>query len=97
MNVDKLTADLEQVVTDAEELLRATASAAGDHASAARARIQGSLDVARDRLAGMGEAGLEQAREAVRGTDRLVHEHPWKAIGVCAAAALILGVLVSRR
>ena len=37
VNTDKLVQDLKLVVADAEELLRATASQAGERAAAARA------------------------------------------------------------
>ena len=97
VNFDKLTSDLKVVISDAEELLRATASQAGEKAAAARVKIQESLDIAKVRLASVGEAGLEQAREAARTTDEFVHTHPWKAVGIGAAAGIILGMLISRR
>ncbi len=97
INFDKLTADLKVVISDAEELLRATASLTGEKAAAARVKIEESLDVAKARLASMGRAGLEHTREAARSTDEFVHTHPWKAVGIGAAAGIILGMLISRR
>ena len=47
---DKLVADLKVVVADAEELLRATASQAGEKVAAARERIQASLATAKVKL-----------------------------------------------
>ncbi len=47
---EKLVADLKVVVADAEELLRATASQAGEKVSAARERIQASLATAKVKL-----------------------------------------------
>lgn len=97
VTIDKLKADLKIVIGDAEELLRATASQAGDKALAARARIEESLEGAKLRLARLSEAGMEQARLAARSTDEFVHAHPWKAVGIGAAAGIILGMLISRR
>ena len=94
---EKLAADLKVVIADAEELLRATASQAGEKVSAARVKIQESLDVAKGKLASLGEAGIDQAKEAARATDNFVHEHPWKAVGIGAALGLVLGMLISRR
>ncbi len=94
---DKLVSDLKVVITDAEELLRATASQAGDKAAAARARIQESIEDARRRLADLGSAAGDQARIAARATDDFVHENPWKAVGIGAALGVILGMLISRR
>jgi len=94
---DKLAADLRVVIADAEELLKATASQAGDKVAAARVKIQESLDVAKGKLARVGEAGVDKAKEAARATDDFVHEHPWKAVGIGAAIGCIVGMLISRR
>lgn len=94
---DKLAADLRVVIADAEELLKATASQAGEKVAAARVKIQESLDVAKGKLARVGEAGVDKAKEAARATDDFVHEHPWKAVGIGAALGVIVGMLISRR
>lgn len=96
-NSDKLAADLKSVIVDAEDLLRATASQAGDSVASARARIQESLDNAKARLSGLSDAGLEQAKEAAYAVDDFVHEHPWQAIGAGLAVGLVLGALMARR
>ena len=94
---DKLAADLRVVIDDAEELLKATASQAGDKVAAARVKIQESLDIAKGKLARLGEAGVDKAKEAAVATDDFVHEHPWKAVGIGAAVGVIVGMLISRR
>jgi ElaB/YqjD/DUF883 family membrane-anchored ribosome-binding protein len=94
---DKLVADLKIVVADAEELLRATASQAGEKVSVARERIQASLASARVKLVEAERALAERTRQAAKVTDEYVHEHPWQAVGVAAAVGLVLGVLISRR
>jgi ElaB/YqjD/DUF883 family membrane-anchored ribosome-binding protein len=93
----KLVADLKVVVTDAEELLRATASQAGEKVSAARERIQASLATAKVKLTEAERALLEKSKLAARATDDYVRENPWQAVGIAAAAGLVLGVLISRR
>ena len=94
---DKLAADLKVVIADAEELLKATASQAGEKVAAARVKVQESLDTAKVKLARMGEVGVDKAKEAARATDDFVHEHPWKAVGIGAALGVIVGMLISRR
>ncbi|MCX7192526.1 MAG: DUF883 family protein [Proteobacteria bacterium] len=93
---EKLMQDLQQVVSDAEELLRATAGQAGDKVSAARERIEESVAAARVRLAVTQEAMLEKTRQAARATDEYVHDNPWRAVGIGAAAGLVVGMLISR-
>ncbi|MEO8144343.1 MAG: DUF883 family protein [Betaproteobacteria bacterium] len=94
---EKLVSDLKVVVADAEELLRATASQAGEKVAAARERIQASLASAKVKLTEAERALLEKTKEAAKATDEFVHEHPWKAVGIAAGAGLLLGILISRR
>jgi len=94
---EKLAADLKVVVADAEELLRATASQAGEKVGAARERIQASLAAARVKLAEAERAMLDKTRQAAKATDEYVHEHPWHAVGVAAVVGFLLGALISRR
>jgi ElaB/YqjD/DUF883 family membrane-anchored ribosome-binding protein len=94
---DKLVADLKIVVADAEELLRATASQAGDKVSAARERIQASLATAKVKLSEAERALLEKTKQAAKATDDYVRENPWQVVGIAAAAGLVLGILISRR
>jgi ElaB/YqjD/DUF883 family membrane-anchored ribosome-binding protein len=94
---DKLVADLKIVVADAEELLRATASQAGDKVSAARERIQASLATAKVKLSEAERALLEKTKQAAKATDDYVRENPWQVVGIAVAAGLVLGILISRR
>lgn len=94
---DKLVADLKMVISDAEELLLATAAQAGEKASAARARITESLKVAKEKLSIAEDIALDKAKAAARATDDYVHENPWAAVGIGAAVGLVVGMLISRR
>jgi ElaB/YqjD/DUF883 family membrane-anchored ribosome-binding protein len=94
---EKLMEDLRLVVADAEELLRATANQAGEGAAAARARIQASLHVVKERLSEAETAVIERAQQAAKDTDQYVHDNPWKAIGISACVGAIVGMLIARR
>ena len=93
---ERLMQDLRIVVSDAEELLRATASQAGEKVSAARERIQENLAVAKERLAEAQHQVVEKTRAAAKATDEYVHENPWKAVGIAAGVGLVIGMLISR-
>src|SRR4030065_2933314 len=86
---------LRVVVTDAEELLLATAGLAGEKVSAARERIQENLASAKVRLSAAEEAVAAKPKQAARATDEYVHENPWKAVGIGAGVGLIVGMLIS--
>ncbi len=94
---DKLAQDLKIVSSDAEELLRATDSQAGEKVSAAREKIQDSLRHAKVKLAEVEEILIDKGKQAARATDEYVHDHPWKAVGIAAGVGLIIGMLISRR
>jgi len=46
-----------------------------------------------ERLEGAGES----AREAAREIDEQVRRNPWAAVGIAAAAGLVLGLLLGRK
>jgi ElaB/YqjD/DUF883 family membrane-anchored ribosome-binding protein len=94
---DKLVADFKAVVADAEELLKATANQTGERAQVARARIEESLNEARDRLNDLQDDMIARGRAAARATNQMVHDNPWQAIGVGAAVGFLLGMLTGRR
>lgn len=96
-NKDKLVSDLRVVISDTEELLRATAGAAGEKVGDLRERLSIRLRDAKERLVDLEVAVVEKTKAAARATDDFVHEEPWKAIGVAAALGLALGVLIGRR
>jgi ElaB/YqjD/DUF883 family membrane-anchored ribosome-binding protein len=93
---EKLIQDFRLVVSDTEELLRATAGVAGDKVSAARERIQENLDSAKARLAKAEEEFIVKTKEAAKATDEYVHDNPWKAVGISTAVGVIVGMLIGR-
>lgn len=94
---EKLVTDMKVVIADAEEILRATAGAAGDKVAEMREKIEIRLRDAKERLADAEAAIVDKAKAAAAATDDFVHDHPWQAVGVAAAVGLALGVLIGRR
>ena len=93
----KLKQDLQAVVVDAEELLKATAAQTGERIDKVRARAEDSLRAARERLAEAGAAVTQRAEAAANDVDDQVHKHPWASAGIAASVGLALGLLISRR
>jgi ElaB/YqjD/DUF883 family membrane-anchored ribosome-binding protein len=94
---EKLVEDLKIVIADAEDLLRATASQAGEKISAAREKVQDTLDRARAGLGDFEDVVMDTGRQAARATDDFVQANPWRAVGIAAAVGLVVGLLISRR
>ena len=94
---DKFVQDMRVVISDAEELLRATASQAGEKIGVARERIQDSLHQAKVKLAETEAIVRERAQQAARDGEEYVRDNPWRAIGIAAGIGLVLGLILSRK
>ena len=96
-SVDKLVADLQTLVADAEAILLTTADDAGEKAAAAKARVRETLHQARAQIERIEQKVLLETKAVVHETDRFVHERPWQAMGIAAAVGLVIGVLIGRK
>lgn len=94
---EKLVADLQRVIADAEELMQATAHQTEGRIVELRDRINDNLRDARHKLGDAEDAIREKTREMARATDDYVHDHPWHAVGAAAGVGLLIGLLISRR
>lgn len=91
---EKLVDDLKNLVADAEELLKATASQAGEKISAARQKIEQSLVEGKKALADAEKTVMAKSKECAEMADDYVRENPWTAVGVAAGVGLVLGILI---
>lgn len=80
------------VIDGAESLLVATADLGEGKIVELRDRLQTEIDSAREHL----EALEAQLKERVASVDDYVHENPWQAVGIAAAAGVIVGVVAFR-
>lgn len=94
---DQLVANLRRVVSDAEDLLAATAGQTDTKITELRARARENLLLAREKLADADAVLRARARQAAEYTDEYVHDNPWSSIGAAAALGILIGVLLGRR
>jgi ElaB/YqjD/DUF883 family membrane-anchored ribosome-binding protein len=92
-STEKLLHDLQTVVNDGEELLRAGASELSERGMAARERLAAALEVAKDTQRKLQERAVAGAKQA----DRLVREYPYQSIGIAFGTGMLIGVLINRR
>lgn len=93
----KLVSTMKVVVADAEEILRASASMAGEKVGELRERIQERVRDAKLRIADAEAAIVDKTKAVAHATDDFVHDNPWRAVGIGAAIGLLLGVIIGRR
>lgn len=91
---DRLVNDLKTLVSDAEELLKATASQAGEKITEARQKIEQSLIEGKKALADAESALRKKSKECAEIADDYVRENPWGAVGIAAAVGLAIGLLI---
>ena len=96
ISTENLMNEFRHLVTDAEDLLKATAGQAGDKVAAVRARAADTVRAAKEHLPELDHT-MERTRAAARATDDYVHENAWAVAGIAAAVGLVLGYLISRR
>lgn len=94
---DRLAHSLRQMVEEADHLLKTAQRTGNEQFNAARDKFESRLKEAKSSLGDLESAALDNARRAVRAADDSVHEHPYAAIGIAAGAALLIGMLISRR
>ena len=96
-NKQKLVSDMKVVVSDAEEILRATAGVAGERMVDLRERIGERLRDAKLRIADAEAAVVDKTKACARATDDYVNDNPWQAVGIAAGIGLLLGIIIGRR
>ena len=94
---DQLVSNIRRVVSDAEDLLAATAGQTDSKITELRARAKENLSMAREKLADADAVVRARARQAAAVTDEYVHDNPWSSIGAAAALGILIGVLLGRR
>lgn len=94
---EKLLVDVRRVISDSEEILRATAGQAGDKIADLRTRAQANLATAKVKLAEAEVILVDKTKAVARATDDYVHDNPWQAVGVAAGVGLVIGLLIGRR
>lgn len=87
---EKIVGDVKILAADLEELVKATTAQSGEKLVQARTRVQSALANAKDVVVMRGE-------EAAHMADQYVHQNAWKAIGISAALALLIGLLIGWR
>lgn len=94
---EHLLDETRRLVSSTDDLIKATASEVGEHADAARAKLEPKLRRIKSQLLDL-EYDLERkAKHAAREVDAYAHDNPWTVAGAGILVGLLVGLLVSRR
>jgi ElaB/YqjD/DUF883 family membrane-anchored ribosome-binding protein len=89
--------DIQNVVTDAQELLKTVQSEGQTKLTEVKGQVQAKLDNAKQMLGQLGTTVQDGAKEAMDTTDAYVRANPWRAVGVSVAVGALIGFLIARR
>jgi ElaB/YqjD/DUF883 family membrane-anchored ribosome-binding protein len=92
-----LTKDLRQMIDETDQFLKAAASSGDEAFDTVRGKLAEQLRQMQGQLDDLEQVGLARARQAARVADQTVHAHPYGAMGIAAAAGLLVGFLAARR
>mgnify|MGYP000855227926 CR=1 FL=1 len=93
VTLGKVAQDLKVVMQDAEALLKATAGDVGERVREARARLATSMESAKTNC----QSAQQRAIEGARTADKVIHEHPYGAIGAAFGIGVVLGLIFGRK
>lgn len=92
-----LAHSLRHLVDEADHFLAAAAQSGDQKFDAVRGQFVEQVRQMRAQLDELEDSALQKARHAARTADLAVHNHPYGAIGIAAAAGLLIGFLAARR
>lgn len=91
--VDELLMDLNRIVHDSEELLRATEDSEGHKSHELRERITNGLNAARRTCRRLEAKAIARAKAA----DNAIRQHPYQSIGIAFGVGVLIGLVVTRK
>ena len=95
--VSGLDEDARQLMADTQDLLGRVAHLADPEIARLRSKLNRGLATAKRTLADGTARMQHRAKDVLNAGDGYVRDRPWQAVGVAAAAGLVVGFLVARR
>ena len=91
------SSEVRNLIADVEDLIKRVAKVDDADIARARAKLEQTLAATRASLHNGTERVRTSAKQAATTTDHYVHENPWSAVGIAAAAGAAIAVLLSTR
>lgn len=88
---------LRHMVDEFDNFLKSAADTGDQRFDAVRARMTTQVQQMRQQLDQLNEAAAVRLKRAAQQADQTVHDHPYSAMGLAAAAGLLVGFLAARR
>jgi ElaB/YqjD/DUF883 family membrane-anchored ribosome-binding protein len=89
--------EVNNLIADVQDLLSQLSHVADPQIARLRSKVTQGLVAAKKTLSEGTDNVQRHAKSAMRAGDGYVREQPWQAVGIAAAAGLVVGFLVARR
>jgi ElaB/YqjD/DUF883 family membrane-anchored ribosome-binding protein len=96
LTTQKLISDVNVLIDDAEELLRATADQTGERIVELRQRMQRKIEEGRSALAAQENEWRQKAEQARVRSENYLRENVWTTVAMAAGIGMLLGLLLRR-
>jgi ElaB/YqjD/DUF883 family membrane-anchored ribosome-binding protein len=93
---ENLLRELNQVLKDAEDLIKNSEQQAGEGFQSAKDKLEATLKSAKHEIHRIEDKVVKTVKESAQATDAYVHENPWKTAGIAAGVGLLIGLLIAR-
>ena len=89
--------EVNNLISDVQDLLSRLAHIADPEIAQMRVKVTEAVAAAKKTISDGTDQVQRQAKKAITAGDGYVRDQPWQAVGIAAAAGLVIGFLVSRR
>ena len=89
--------EVHNLMADMQDLLGRISHVADPEIIRLRAKVERALATAKRTLADGADRVQRHAKDAMTAGDSYVRDQPWQAVGIAAAAGLVVGFIVARR
>ena len=94
-NLNALGRDVQNVVSDAQELLKTVQGEGVSQLADAKAKVLTQLDATRRKFGEIQQTVQDGAKVAMSETDAYVRGNPWASVGIGVALGAVIGYLAS--
>ena len=94
-NLNALGRDVQNVVSDAQELLKSVQNEGESKLADVKAKVGTQIDNARQKIGEIQHTVQDGAKLAMSETDAYVRSNPWTSIGIGVAIGAVIGYLAS--
>ena len=90
-----LNRDIQNVVSDAQELLKTVQSEGESKLADIKSRVSTQMDTAKQKIGEIQQTVQDGAKLAMNETDQYVRANPWASIGIGVAIGAVIGYLAA--